>query len=96
MGVILNVIDENGNGIPFNRIKVTGCNYTSFEKNGCDEITVQIFDKKDIFTIEDLRYLKWLLGEKLKYGGNTVTEMRKYAEIYEKIEKELEENNINQ
>ena len=53
-------------------------------------------DNISIFSKEDLRYLKFLLGEKLKYGGDTVTEMLKYSELHNKIKKLLEENTINE
>jgi len=88
---IIDIYDEKGNKIKFEPIEID--RYDS-SKGRCFKFRLK--NVLSIFTIMDLRYLKFLLGEKLKYGGDTVTEMRKYAEIYEKIEKELEENNINQ
>lgn len=49
-----------------------------------------------VFDDKDLNYLKFLLEDKLKYGGDTVTEMVKYSELYSKIENLLEENTINE
>lgn len=60
-----------------------------YEK-GYSENNISIFSK------EDLIYLKFLLGQKLKYGGDTVTEMLKYSELHNKIKKLLEENTINE
>lgn len=90
MGFILNVIDEDGNEIPFNRIKAT--NPTMYNDNiAFDEITIQIFDKKDIFTDEDINLIMELLLNALDDGG-TYGKMKKIMELIDKIK---EENTIN-
>lgn len=88
MGLILNVVDEKGNGIPHNRVKVVGCCPVN---NGCDEITIQIFDKKDIFTDEDIDLIMELLLNSLDDCG-TYDKLKKIIGLIDKLN---EENTIN-
>lgn len=91
MGFILRVIDENGNEIPFNRIKAN--NSTRYSDNIVfEEITIQISDKKDIFTDEDIDLIRELLLDSLNDGG-TYKKMKKIMELIDKLN---EENTINE
>ena len=86
MGFILKVIDENGKEIPFNRIKAN--NSTRYSDNIVfEEITIQISDKKNIFTDEDIGLIMELLLNALDEGG-TYGKMKKIMELIDKLNEE--------
>ena len=89
MGFILNVIDENGNEIPFNRVKVTNCCPVT---KGCDEITIQIFNAKPIFDEDEIKLILRTLRKSLHYGGS-YHRMKKIVDLIDKLN---EENTINE
>ena len=91
MGFILKVIDENGNDIPFSRIKAN--NSTRYSDNIVfEEITIQISDKKNIFTDEDIYLIMELLLNALDKGG-TYNKMKKIMGLIDKLN---EENTLNE
>lgn len=88
--IVVDVYDKNHNKL---ETKLLPSTYVpSVDCHICLEIQNDVSE----FSIEDLRYLNLLLGQKLKYGGDTVTEMVKYSELYKKIENKLEKNRPNQ
>jgi len=88
---IVEVFDKN-----YNKLKVEPMAFNGYDPSTGNHIQIMVEDKISTFSNEDLHYMKFLLGEKLKYGGDTVTEMRKYCEILDKIENALEKNSVNQ
>ncbi|MBP5421673.1 MAG: hypothetical protein J6Y78_04425 [Paludibacteraceae bacterium] len=95
MGYILNVIDEDGNEIPFSRIKsFSNCGRCRYRDSvPCDEITIQILDKKsEILSDEDIDLIMELLLNALDEGG-TYGKMKKIMELIDKLN---EENTINE
>ena len=87
MGFILKVIDENGKDIPFSRIKAN--NSTRYSDNIVfEEITIQISDKKNIFTDEDIDLIMELLLNALDNGG-TYNKMKKIMGLIDKLNEEI-------
>ena len=90
MGFIINVIDENGDEIPFNRVRAITdprqiCN------NGFEEITIQISDDKKQFNDDEIFVIKELLHKAIEYGAS-YGKMKKYIDLMDKLN---EENSIN-
>lgn len=88
--IVVDVYDKNHNKLetkllPSSYVPTVDCH-----------ICLEIQDDVSVFSIEDLRFLIGLLADKLRYGGETVTEMVKFAEMYKKVENELEKNRPNQ
>ena len=87
----VDVYDKDGN-----KLKTKLMDVSRYDPSLGHNICLMLEENVSILSDEDLYYLKYLLGQKLKYGGDTVTEMRKYSELYSKIEKLLEKNKVNQ
>jgi len=80
----------------YNKLEVELIAFYGYDSSTGNHLQLMVSEVISTFSNEDLHYMKFLLGEKLKYGGDTVTEMRKYYELLDKIEKALEKNSVNQ
>ena len=94
MSFILNVIDENGNDIPFSRIKsFSNCGRCRYRDSvPCDEITIQIFDAEPKFDDDEIHLIMELLLDSLNDGG-TYNKMKKIMGLIDKLN---EENTLNE
>lgn len=92
MVVCVRIRDSKGNDISNN------CLITSDYSEYGDILKIQLLDEthfKDNFYDDDIYLLKDLVEEKIKYG-DYVPKIRKLMEVYDKLEKLLKENSINE
>ena len=92
MVISVRITDNKGNDIT-NQYLIT-----SDSSPYGDSLMIQALSEvpfKEVIHEDDIYLLKGLLEEKIKYG-DYVHKIRKLLEVYDKLEKLLEENSINQ
>ena len=83
MPVVVRLIDVDGNDIPYDRMSAEPT-YINGEKT--DVFTLQLLGELTNVTDTELRIIKELIKDRLKYG-NDVDVSRNLLELYDKIDK---------
>ena len=92
MGICVRIKDNKGNDITNEYKIIQDCSPYG------DRLVISALNEvpfKEVIHEDDIYLLKGLLEEKIKYGDYVPT-VRKMLEVYDKLEKLLEENSINQ